>query len=292
MTTPTPPRRTTGLFVGGGSSADDDTSAPAKPAASQSSDRKGRVPRPRAATHDHVAPGDRTTRTVLVVAIMLVGIGVIALFLLNARAPSQHVTTQTAVTAAPPVTVEATPPPAPLADSVTRPKAPPKTTTGELANQVGNPSFEHLDAAGRPIGWASQVYGGSCEFTVTRDGRRSTTAVCVRSTSGGDGSWFTKVTVKPHTAYVMKCWARCENLSGSGRGAQINLHVGDVPADSRVDGRSDALTGTSDWKQLQFLFESGSLSEVQLNCLFGGWGQSTGTAWFDDIQLIELSSGR
>ena len=33
---------------------------------------------------------------------------------------------------------------------------------------------------------------------------------------------------------------------------------------------------------------SGNRNEVSINCLFGGWGQSTGTAWFDDVELIEL----
>src|SRR5689334_23581682 len=26
-------------------------------------------------------------------------------------------------------------------------------------------------------------------------------------------------------------------------------------------------------------------SEVTVNCLFGGWGRATGSAWFDDIEL-------
>lgn len=49
---------------------------------------------------------------------------------------------------------------------------------------------------------------------------------------------------------------------------------------------------TSDCKQAQCLCGSCSLNEVQFDCLFGGWDQSIGAAWFDDLELIELSPGR
>src|SRR6185295_8327731 len=29
--------------------------------------------------------------------------------------------------------------------------------------------------------------------------------------------------------------------------------------------------------------------EVTINCLFGGWGRVTGTAWFDDIELRQAA---
>jgi hypothetical protein len=58
------------------------------------------------------------------------------------------------------------------------------------------------------------------------------------------------------------------------------------------DFRSDEIKGTSDWKMLQFTFESRDKTEVYINCLYGGWGQSTGTAWFDDVEVIEVFSGK
>jgi hypothetical protein len=90
--------------------------------------------------------------------------------------------------------------------------------------------------------------------------------------------------VQPNTSYLFKGWARCENLVGAGRGAQFNLHP--------TKTRSVAINGTQTWKQLTFSFESGNKTEVQINCLYGGWGLSTGTAWFDDLELIPLNIGK
>ena len=36
-------------------------------------------------------------------------------------------------------------------------------------------------------------------------------------------------------------------------------------------------------------FNSGSRTRVTINCLFGGWGQSKGTAWWDDVAIREVT---
>ena len=281
-----PPRRTTGLFVGGGSGdAPEEVPSPAAPVRGNEHHHARLRARE---TERAAATGDATTRLVVVIASLLIVVGIAALVLQQMRAPRAEMPEALPAAPAPDPASAAPPPPASAPDSVTRPKPPPRTTSGTLTNVMENPGFEQLDQQGRPVGWFSQVYGGSCEFSVVRDGRRGSHAVCVRSTTGGDGAWSTRTKVKAHTTYLLKCWIRCEQLSGGGRGAQVNLHVSDIP----IEGRSDALTGTSGWKQVQCLFETGTVTEVQLNCLFGGWGQSTGTAWFDDLEVIELGPGR
>jgi putative heme-binding domain-containing protein len=49
------------------------------------------------------------------------------------------------------------------------------------------------------------------------------------------------------------------------------------------------VTGTSDWKRLEIEFSSGALSRITVNCLFGGWGRSKGEAWWDEVELVEVS---
>jgi hypothetical protein len=61
----------------------------------------------------------------------------------------------------------------------------------------------------------------------------------------------------------------------------LNVHELQDP----VRGGTKALTGDNDWTQVQLNFNSGQMREVTINCLFGGWGRATGTAWFDDIEL-------
>jgi len=52
-----------------------------------------------------------------------------------------------------------------------------------------------------------------------------------------------------------------------------------------VRGGTKALAGDNDWTKVELAFNSGQMREVTINCLFGGWGRVTGTAWFDDIEL-------
>jgi len=51
---------------------------------------------------------------------------------------------------------------------------------------------------------------------------------------------------------------------------------------------TQAIKGDQDWTEVEVTFNSGNRDSIQVNCLFGGWGVSTGTAWFDDLSLQEL----
>jgi putative heme-binding domain-containing protein len=61
----------------------------------------------------------------------------------------------------------------------------------------------------------------------------------------------------------------------------LNVHEMQDP----VRGGTKAIAGDNDWTQVELNFNSGQMTEVTINCLFGGWGRATGTAWFDDIEL-------
>ena len=61
----------------------------------------------------------------------------------------------------------------------------------------------------------------------------------------------------------------------------LNVHELQDP----IRGGTKALNGDNDWTQVNLSFNSGQMREVTINCLFGGWGRVTGTAWFDDIEL-------
>jgi putative heme-binding domain-containing protein len=61
----------------------------------------------------------------------------------------------------------------------------------------------------------------------------------------------------------------------------FNIHELQDP----VRGATKAISGNNDWTKLELTFNSGEMREVTVNCLFGGWGRATGTAWFDDVEL-------
>ena len=225
---------------------------------------------------------DDTTKIVACIALGLVALGIIALLMMGGRAPvrvAEPLPPPAPARTAAPTTAER---PVPM-NTVTRPLPPPRGAATDPLNLAANPSFEQL-ADGQPVGWHQQTYTGNPVFTVTSSGRRGKNAVCISSTTGADAKWFQYFTVKPNTTYLMKGWAKCENITGPGRGVQFNMEPNEF--------RSDEIKGTTDWKMLQFTFESRDKTEVYINCLFGGWGQSTGTAWFDDIEVIEVFSSK
>ena len=105
----------------------------------------------------------------------------------------------------------------------------------------------------------------------------------ISSEQGGDVSWTAQAQVKPRTDYRLTAWIKTESVSktGGAHGAMLNVHEMQDP----VRGGTKALTGDNDWTPVELNFNSGQMTQVTINCLFGGWGRVTGTAWFDDVEL-------
>lgn len=149
-------------------------------------------------------------------------------------------------------------------------------TLAVLQGLVSNGGFENLDQ-GAPVGWVQRTWGGTGTFDVAvgRAGR----GVAISSTKGGDLSWSAKVAVKGRTWYRLSASIRTEGLSvGSGVGALLNVH-------ELGTARTPGVSGTHDWTRVESVFRTGDQTEITVNCLFGGWGLSTGKAWFDDVTL-------
>jgi mono/diheme cytochrome c family protein len=64
-------------------------------------------------------------------------------------------------------------------------------------------------------------------------------------------------------------------------GVLMNVHV--------TEFKTNAINGTSkEWERVSVDIQTGKMTMLSINCLFGGWGQSRGEAWFDDVSLHEL----
>ena len=152
--------------------------------------------------------------------------------------------------------------------------------TGDAASVGGliaNSGFEAM-TGDLPSGWVKSTYNGKGEFARVEGGR---TGFCVQisSSEGADVGWMTTIAVKPRTRYRAAAWIRTRDLKGA-TGALLNLNG--HPA------KSKAVSGSKDWTRVTMDFDSEARDHVELNCLFGGWGQSTGTAWWDDVTVVEL----
>ena len=154
--------------------------------------------------------------------------------------------------------------------------------TDSTQNLLPNASFEELHD-GKPIGWRTVTHSGRGEFSVAEIGHSGNRSVKISSEQGGDVSWSAQAPVKPRTDYQLTGWIKTENVRkiGGARGVMLNIHEMQDP----VRGGTKAVVADNDWTRVELNFNSGQMTETTINCLFGGWGRATGTAWFDDLEL-------
>lgn len=150
----------------------------------------------------------------------------------------------------------------------------------EGPNLVPNPGFEELEGDG-PEAWNYRHYHGEASWSVAgkEHARSGNHALMVGSGKGADTSWFVDVPLEPGADYKLSAWIKTEKVRGA-RGALLNLHGTEI--------KTDAVNRDSKWVELETVFNSGKRTQASLNVLFGGWGQSTGRAWFDDVRLVKL----
>lgn len=150
-------------------------------------------------------------------------------------------------------------------------------------NLLPNPSFEYL-SDGMPSRWTIRTYSGSADHHVDRTVARSgKTSLRIRSEDGSDTSLFTRIAVEPESDYRLAAWIKSEGLRGA-RGAQMNVHG--LPTNQ---GATREVTGTEPWTEVDVVIHSGARTTLEINALFGGWGRSRGTAWFDDVSFSKIS---
>ena len=136
-----------------------------------------------------------------------------------------------------------------------------------------------------PAAWKTSTWGGDPIFGIDRKESRKGVAVKISSTTGANASWSQTVKVKPNSVYELSAWVKTENVDkGSGVGVVVNMH------ELQYDGRTEGLDGTNDWQKIKIQANSGKHNSLLINLTFGGWGDATGTAWFDDVRFAEISS--
>ncbi len=128
--------------------------------------------------------------------------------------------------------------------------------------------------AWKPRAWAGDE---AAKWTVDKAGRHGQACFRIRSEKGSDAAWTATVPVEPGARYCLSGWIRTRQVRGA-FGALLNIQ-------NLQQVKTSWVHGTSGWTHVQTVFGSGRETELQINCLFGGWGCSTGQAWYDDIRL-------
>jgi hypothetical protein len=147
-------------------------------------------------------------------------------------------------------------------------------------NIISNPSVEIMDG-GKPQSWRKVIFHGTADMQVSDVARSGKNSLKISSREGGDAAWAMNVKVKPNTEYTFSSWVRTENIDGEGKGVLLFI-IGTREI-------SSSLKGTNDWTQLSFTFNAKGRTDIDIGCLYGGWGMCTGTAWYDDVSLVEVT---
>ncbi len=106
----------------------------------------------------------------------------------------------------------------------------------------------------------------------------------IESQEYNDAMFYEKVKVKKNTPYKVTCMVKTENVEAqngkSGVGAQISIEGSTE--------RSSAIQGTSDWQEIELIFNSKNREEINIGFRLGGnLGEAKGTAWFSDFKIEE-----
>ncbi|HCE05078.1 MAG TPA: hypothetical protein DEQ62_01965, partial [Verrucomicrobiales bacterium] len=158
------------------------------------------------------------------------------------------------------------------------------------ANMLPNASFEKMGDNKLPSDWATRTYSArrpdlkhavETRKEYVRTGKHS---LRISAETRHDSSLFARVRLKGGHNYILSGWVRTENLQGTGNGALLGVH--ELQHAAKTKGVRQT---TDQWTEVKVEFKSEQDREVTVNCLFGGWGQSTGTAWWDDVSLVEIT---
>ncbi len=147
---------------------------------------------------------------------------------------------------------------------------------GEIAGAVPAPPPRRL----APGDFRPTIHSGDARFDVAPP------ALVVTSDAGADASFGASVAVRPGATYALRGRIRTEGVrAGSGSGALLNVH--ELQGEGyRV--RTTAVTGDSPWTPVEVEFDVADRTRITVNCLLGGWGRSTGRAYFDSIEIAEV----
>ena len=104
----------------------------------------------------------------------------------------------------------------------------------------------------------------------------------ITSENYNDAMFFRTVKVEKDTPYKVTCMVKTRNIESennlAGSGAQISVED--------TTERSVAVSGTSDWQELEMIFNSKNRDEVNIGYRLGGYiDNCKGEAWFSDFKI-------
>jgi Carbohydrate binding domain len=116
---------------------------------------------------------------------------------------------------------------------------------------------------------------------VKHDGKASLRMENFTANPHGHGRVMQEVHVLPHRCYRVGVWVKTENLQPAG-----SFAISVLNKDRSIASLRASMPPTSEWKKVQFLFNSATFDTVRLYA--GIWGGKSGKFWLDDWTLEEV----
>lgn len=97
-----------------------------------------------------------------------------------------------------------------------------------------------------------------------------------------DAMFSMHVEVTPNTPYRVTCMVKTENVENEDATSEGGAHI----CSATTQERSRAITGTNDWQEMTFMFNSKNETEVDIGFRLGGFDTlSKGKVWFSDFKM-------
>lgn len=155
--------------------------------------------------------------------------------------------------------------------------------TGSRWGEIPNPSAEQV-ASSEVVGWIADKGDWTATHFYSQEAQSGTKSWTIFSHVPKFGRWYTKVNVKPWSTYRFSGWIRTEDLVPV-KGSGATFHLSAYGKEFKLLSDNPAFTGTQDWTEVVFEFETDDQDCLVLECLFNQDGQATGRVWFDNLQL-------
>ncbi len=150
-----------------------------------------------------------------------------------------------------------------------------------------NPGFE----AG-PEGWSHNIAGTPARFefdpNVANEGWQ---ALRMSATEPCSTAFWQEILLKPGHWYRFSGWVRTRGLDPRGApacGTFIIQPPGGTGAYAQNIASGTNHQGDTEWTEVPITFQAPASGLTRICGVFVGFGQGTGTAWFDDLKLVEV----
>lgn len=154
-------------------------------------------------------------------------------------------------------------------------------------NLIKNGGFEDTQN-GFPTEWYTEAYTSGANFSIQTDGYEGNSAKIV-SNNYNDARFVQKVSVNPNAIYRLSAWVKTENVQaklGAANQGCANVSV------LEMFNSSQTLSGDSSWTRIDFYGQTGPGQRSILVAMRLGFysGDSKGTAYFDNVELVQVDS--